>query len=96
MLKASLSLIVFVAVLAIPAAFGSGSKPGPKTVAQTLLKQMNSGPNGYITRRVRCTRVAKLQHSFSCDLRSTISTHLGAHIAVVDGGVSTTWKPLAG
>ena len=96
MLRISLSLIVFVAVLAIPAAFGSGSKPGPNTVAQALLKQMNSGPNGYITRRVRCTRVAKLQRNFSCDLESAISTHLGAHIAVADGGVSTTWQPLAG
>ncbi len=96
MLKASLALTAFVAVLAIPAAFAVSSKPAPATVARTLLQQMNSGPDGRITHRVTCTRVPRLERNFSCDLQSAISTHLGARIAVVDGGVSTTWQPLAG
>jgi len=96
MFKLSLAAIAAAAVLALPAAYGSSSGPKPSSVASTLLRQMNSSPAGRITRRVTCTPAASRHASFDCDLESTISTHLTAHVDRVGGGLVTTWHPLAG
>jgi hypothetical protein len=96
MIKLSLALIAFVAILAIPAAFGFSAKPGPKTVARSLLTQMNSGPDGRITRLVTCERASQARHTFTCDLESVRSTHLRAGVTVTGGLLRTTWAPLVG
>ena len=96
MIKISLALISFVAILAIPAAFGFSAKPGPNTVARSLLTQINSGPDGRITRLVTCERIAKGRAAFTCDLESVRLTHLGARVDATGGLLRTTWQPLAG
>jgi len=60
------------------------------------MRQMNGGPAGRITRLVDCKNAGNRGRSFSCDLESVRSTHLGARVTVVPGGLSTTWEPLAG
>jgi hypothetical protein len=96
MLKLSLALTTFVLALALPAAYAFTSRPGPRIIARTLLEQVNSGPDGHITRRVTCARAAKARRTFDCSLESVVSTQLGAHVALVDGGLRTTWDPIAG
>jgi hypothetical protein len=96
MFKLTLALTASAAVLALPAAYGSLSKPPSKAIEQTLLQQMNSGPDGRITRLVTCSRAPKNELAFRCDLESVRSTHLGARVTVVPGGLRTVWEPLAG
>ena len=96
MLKLTLALTALVFCLVLPAAYAVTSKPESKSVAQTLLRQMNSGPDGHITRAVKCAPVSQGSHAFSCDLKSVISTHLSAHVTLLDGGLRTTWEPLKG
>jgi hypothetical protein len=96
MFKLALALTASAAALALPAAYGSFSKPPSKVVEQRLLQQMNSGPDGRITRLVSCSRTSKRELAFKCDLESVRSTHLGARVTVVPGGLRTVWEPLAG
>jgi hypothetical protein len=65
-------------------------------VAQVLLRHMNSGPDGRITRRVACGRGSHAGAAFSCDLVSIGSTTIRANVSLVGGAYRTTWEPLAG
>jgi hypothetical protein len=94
MLKLGLPLLA-AAALAVPVTQAATSKPRPAAIEQTLLRQMNGGPAGRITRLVDC-RSAVNRRSFTCDLESVRSTHLGARVTVGPGGLSTVWEPLAG
>jgi hypothetical protein len=96
MFKLSLAAIAAAAVLALPAAHGSAPGPRPSSVSSSLLREMNSGPAGQITRRVTCTPSATRRGSHDCDLDSTISTHLTARADPVGGGLVPAWHPLAG
>jgi hypothetical protein len=96
MIKLSVALSTFVLALALPVAYAFASKPSSKTIAAMLLHQMNSGPDGRVTHRVTCLRTSKAGKSFNCSLESVALTRLGANVAVVDGGLQTTWKPLEG
>jgi hypothetical protein len=92
-----LALLLLAAALVVPATQAvAGSKPRPAAIERTLLQQMNGGPAGHITRLVDCRKTGKSAGSFSCDLESVRSTHLGARVTVVPGGLSTVWAPLAG
>lgn len=95
MLKLGLPLLV-AAALVVPATQAlAGSKPSA-AIERELMQQMNGGPAGHITRLVDCRKTGKSADSFSCDLESVRSTHLGARVTVVPGGLSTVWEPLAG
>jgi hypothetical protein len=96
MLKLALTLVAATAILAVPATLAAASKPRSAAIERTLLRQMNGGPAGHITRLVDCRTAGKRARSFTCDLKSVRSTHLGARVTVVPGGLSTTWEPLAG
>ena len=96
MVKATIALLAAAAALALPAAYAVTSKPSAATIAQKLLTQANSGPDGTITRRVNCTPSSKAHGPFACELESVRSTSLGARVAVVPGGLRTTWTPLQG
>jgi hypothetical protein len=95
LLKLTLALGAFVLCLALPAAYAVTATPGSKSVAQKLQQQMNSGPNGRITRTVKCIPAARGK-AFDCDLQSVISTHIAAHVSLIDGGMRTVWEPLQG
>src|SRR5215831_7994363 len=97
MVKLGLVLTALAAVLALPAAQGMTSRPGPSgALEQTLFRQMNSGPDGQITRRVECGRGARAGTAFTCTLESMRSTSLRANVTFVGGSLRTTWEPLAG
>jgi hypothetical protein len=96
MLKLALTLVAAAAVLAVPATLAAASKPRPAAIERTLLRQMNGGPAGRITRLVDCRTAGKHARSFTCDLESVRSTHLGARVTVGPSGLSTTWAPLVG
>ena len=97
MVKLGLVLTALAAALALPAAQGMTSRPGPSdALEQTLLRQMNSGPNGQITRRVECGRGTRAGTAFTCTLESVRSTRLSVNVEVVGGSLRTTWEPLAG
>ena len=94
MVKLTLVLTV-VGALALPAAQGmASSQRVPQRVASKLLRQMNSGPTGKITRRVTCVPAAG--PTLRCDLESVRSTTLRATVSLVGGTFRTTWEPLAG
>ena len=95
MLKLGLPLLA-AAALAVPLAQAAASKPRSAAIERTLMRQMNGGPAGRITRLVDCHKAGNRGRSFTCDLESVRSTHLGARVTVVPGGLSTTWEPLAG
>jgi hypothetical protein len=95
MLKLGLSLLA-AAALAVPGTLAAASKPRSAAIERTLLRQMNGGPAGRITRAVDCRSAGSWDRSFSCDLKSVSSTHLGARVTIVSGGLSTVWEPLAG
>jgi hypothetical protein len=96
MIKLTLALVAFVLTLVIPAAYAVTSRPPSETIAQTLLRQMNSGPDGRITRRVDCALASRAKRMYACTLESVASTRLGVRVAVVDGGLRTTWHALEG
>jgi len=97
MVKLGLVLTALAAALALPAAQGMTSRPGPSgALEQTILRQMNSGPDGQITRRVDCGRGSRAGAAFTCTLESVTSTRLRANVSFVGGGLRTTWEPLAG
>ena len=74
-----------------------GSRQAPSAgVAKTLLQQINSGPDGHITRNVACGRGSKAGLAFTCDLKSVRSTSIRANVAVVGGTLRTTWEPIKG
>ena len=96
MIKLLLTLAALVLSLALPAAYAVASKPAPRTVADTLLRRMNSGPNGTITRRVTCERETRARRTFVCELASVRATTIDVRVALADGGLRTTWHPLEG
>ena len=95
MLKLGLPLLA-AAALAVPWAQGATSKPRTAAIERTLMRQMNGSPAGRITRLVDCHNAGNRGRSFTCDLESVGSTHLGARVTVVPGGLQTVWQPLAG
>jgi len=94
LLKLTLALIASAAVFALPAAYGSLSKPPSGAVAGKLLRQMNSSPDGRITKSVSCVPTGHKR--FDCDLQSVVSTHLQVHVTTAGGSFRTVWEPLAG
>src|SRR5207237_4679008 len=96
MIRLCLAATALAVGFALPAAQGMTTTPRPSgAVAQTLLKQINSGPDGRITRRVACGRGTKAGLAYSCDLVSVRSTSIHANVGVVGGTLRTTWEPLA-
>ena len=96
MLKVSLALAALVLALALPAAYAGARQSDAGPVEQTLLRRMNSTPDGRITRRVDCSRAPRAHHSFVCALTSVRSTKLRVDVTVVDSGLRSTWYPLEG
>jgi hypothetical protein len=96
MAKLSVALSTFVLALVLPVTYALASKPPSNDVAQTLLRQMNSGPDGRLTRAVTCARVGAAVKTFDCSLQSLVHTRLGARVTQVDGGLRTVWQPLEG
>jgi hypothetical protein len=97
MVKPSLLITAVAVSIALPAAQGMTSPKAPSAgVAKTLLQQINSGPDGHITRNVACGRGSKAGLAFTCDLKSVRSTSIRANIAVVGGTLRTTWEPIKG
>jgi hypothetical protein len=95
-LKLSLALATVFLGLALPAAYAVSGRSRPRTIEQTLLRQMNSYGDGRVTRHVRCGRVGMARTSFACTLVSVRSTTLEVRVDVVDGGFRTVWYPLEG
>jgi hypothetical protein len=95
-LKLSLALAILFLGLVLPAAYAVSVRARPRTIEQTLLRQMNSYGDGTVTRRVRCRREGTVRPSFACTLESVRSTTLQARVEVVDGGLRTIWYPLEG
>jgi|SRR5579862_2775283 len=91
----TLALVSLASVIAL-AAHAVAAKPSGGSVSRSLLARVNSGPDGRITRSITCTRVARGREEFACRLVSVRSTSLGAHVALVDGGLRETWQPLRG
>jgi hypothetical protein len=81
--------------IAAPPGGDSHGKPMRERVEQALLQQMNSGPDGRITRSVHC-HTAGSQSKFSCVLESTRSTTLGAVVVAHGVELQTAWEPLQG
>jgi len=80
--------------VAFPASGALTSKPNPAQVEQRLMHEMNSGPNGKITKSVNCLPASHTH--FTCSLRSTRSTRLGARVTVSGGSLETVWQPISG
>jgi len=80
--------------VAFPASGVLHSKPSSALVEQRLLHQMNAGPDGTLTRSVRCLQASSRE--FSCTLHSIRSTSLGAHVVVSGGSLETVWQPIRG
>jgi hypothetical protein len=88
-------VLTAVGALALPAAQGMASSQRlPQRVAAQLLRQMNSGPDGKITRHVTCVPAGG--RTLRCDLESVRATTIRAHVSLVGGTYRTTWEPLAG
>ncbi|HEY5058392.1 MAG TPA: hypothetical protein VII51_05190 [Gaiellaceae bacterium] len=81
--------------IAVPATGALHSKPNRALVEQQVLQQLNSGPDGRITRTVHCSAI-KRHFSFSCVAVSTRSSRLDAQVVVVGDGLRTAWSPLQG
>jgi hypothetical protein len=67
-----------------------------RTVQQELLRQVNSGPAGHITRAVHCSQASNRSSTFSCTLVSTRSTTLRARVVLDGTQLRTAWAPLQG
>jgi hypothetical protein len=93
--RVSVLLPLLLVCLALPAAYAA-AKPGRRTIEHALLLQMNSAGYGRITRRVVCASERTPSRGFACRLESVRSTSLDVDVAVVDGGLRTTWYPLKG
>lgn len=94
MVKLALISLTLGIGLAFPASGVLHAKPSSTQVEQRLLHQMNAGPDGTLTKSVRCLQASG--GGFSCTLHSTRSTSLGAHVAVSGGSLETVWQPLRG
>jgi hypothetical protein len=81
--------------LAVPFHPGAAAHPTKAQVEQKLLHQMNSGPNGRVTRAVHC-QTSGGRSTFSCRLQSVRSTSLGAVVVVHGTSLQTAWQPLRG
>ena len=96
LVPASIALTAAVLGLVLPAAHAVAAKPGPETVAASLLRDMNSRGSGAITRRVDCVPGPTAGGTFACTLVSARSTSLDVRVRVVDGSLRTTWLPPRG
>jgi hypothetical protein len=97
MIKLAALATLFVSGAVAPFLHGSlAAKPGPKDVAQRLLRQANAGPDGRITRRVHCSELGTQGRTFSCVLLSRRSSSLGARVVVNGGALQTFWQPIQG
>ncbi len=75
---------------------GDSVRPGPASVEQELLRRMNAGPDGRITRNVLCRPATADGRTLACVLKSTRSTVLGVRVVVHGSDLRTAWEPLAG
>ena len=100
MFKVALALSVLLTGFAWP--LSQGTRPahhvGRAAAEQSLLHQMNAGPDGRLTRNVHCSPVGRPRdtHRFDCVLLSTRATKLDASVAVTPDGLQTSWAPLRG
>jgi hypothetical protein len=95
MLKSSLAITAIVLALVLPAARAVTRGPAVRTIPRALLAQMNSGPDGRITRSVSCVPELRRTLTFACELTSTGSTRLRVDIAGTNG-LRESWYPLQG
>jgi len=94
MVKLALISLTLGIGVAFPASGVLHAKPSPAQVEQRLLHQVNAGPDGTLTKSVRCLQASGRE--FSCTLHSTRSTSLGAQVVVSGGSLETVWQPLRG
>jgi hypothetical protein len=94
-LKLGIALSTSVLALALPASHGVAGKTS-RALERTLLHQMNSTPDGRITRKVDCAPLPGAPHSFTCRLTSVRSTSLRVDVDLAGGGFRAIWYPLAG
>jgi hypothetical protein len=92
MLKLLVALVLGSGI-AIPSVQAVTAPGGDGVAPQQLLRQMNSGPAGTVTRSVRCTPA---RAAFACTLQGRSSTVLDARFVVHDGGTEIDWAPLRG
>jgi hypothetical protein len=95
MLKSSLTIAAIVLALALPAAHAVSGRPTVRTIPRALLAQMNSSPDGKITRGVSCVPELRAQLTFACELTTVRATRIHVDVAAEDG-LSETWFPLQG
>jgi hypothetical protein len=91
MLKLLVTLVLGTGI-AISSVQALGAQNGG-TVPQQLLRQMNSGPAGTVTRSVRCSPG---HAAVACTLQGKGSTAIDARFVVHDGGTEVDWAPLRG
>jgi len=94
MVKLALISLTLGIGFAFPASGVLQTRPSSAQVEQRLLHRMNSGPDGTVTRSVRCLQASSSE--FSCTLHSTRSTSLGAQVVVSGGSLETVWQPIRG
>ena len=88
--------ILGLAGLALPVAHHA-LPAAPKTVEQRLLTRVNSGPDGRITRSVRCRTAGEAR--FSCSLRGlslTSPSRLHVHVVTSGGSFEPAYGPVEG
>jgi hypothetical protein len=95
MVKTAVLTLVLGMGVAFPASGVLHPKPNPAQVEQHLLREMNSGPSGKITKSVACLPASSTAR-WTCHLRSTRSTSVGARVIVSGGAVETVWQPISG
>jgi hypothetical protein len=95
MLKSSLAISAIVLGLVLPVARAVTGRPPVRTIPRALLEQMNSSPDGRITRRVSCVPELRGKLTFACELTSLASTRLRVDVAAGDG-LRESWYPLQG
>ena len=81
--------------IAVPAAGTLHAKPSRPLIEQHLLRQLNGGSAGHITKAVHCAAAGDAV-TFDCTAVSVRSTTLGARVVVRGDGLRTAWEPLQG
>lgn len=94
MVKTGLLTLLLGMGVAFPASGVLHGKPNSHQVELRILHQMNSGPDGKITKSVHCLHAGGL--GFACRLQSQRSTTLGARVVVSGGSLQTVWQPIRG
>jgi hypothetical protein len=95
MLKSSLTIAAIVLAVALPASRAVTGGPVVRTIPGTILAQMNSSPDGRITRRVACVPELRGKLAFTCELTSVTSSRIRVDVAAGDG-LREIWSPPQG